>query len=79
VTEILQLEADVIVQAVQFFDTYCEIVYTQKIDINSTSGEMITSRMTVDYANLDDSEIEDVFDTIRQWVDGTYRRLRTSD
>ena len=31
------------------------------------------------YDNLNDEELGEVMETIREWVDGTYRRLRSAE
>lgn len=78
-TEITQLDEPVIIQAVQFFETYCEILFAQAIDIDMATGEMISGRATVLYENLKEEEIGEMLETLREWVDGTYRRLRRGD
>lgn len=78
-TEVTQLDEAVIVQAVQFFDTYCEVVFTQAIDLNFDTGEMITGRATINYESVDGDDLGDMLETLREWVDGAYRRLRRSE
>lgn len=78
-TEITQLDEAVIIQAVQFFDTYCEVVFTQAMDIDMDTGEMITGRATIAYESLKEEEVGEMLETVREWVDGTYRRLRRGD
>lgn len=78
-TEVTQLDEDVIIQAVQFYETYCEVVYTQAMDLNMESGEMITGRATIAYEALNIDDLGEMLETCREWVDGVYRRLRRRD